>query len=171
MPPDQDGGNEDGTMVNKGQFQVPNTQIFIGLILGGRKAGPAQSMFNVLNGTQHFLMDQLAASGDGQIPQSHDPFYYDLEQGSWLVAESWGKGHFTWGILNATMGWMIPHLAPISKYRQYVGAYVTHSEWGLIGHIDVEAGYTGRFLPEILAGAAGVTDYTANPVPCRIACY
>ena len=157
-------------MINKGQFQVPNTRTTVSLSLGN-KAGPAQAVFNVLNGTQHFLIDQLAASGDGQIPQSHDPFYYDLEQGSWFLAESYGTQHFTWGILNATLGWLIPHLAPISKYRQRLGAYVEDGDWGLIGHLTVDVGYTGRFLPEILQGAAGVTDYTENPVPCRIACH
>ena len=170
MPPSQDGGNEDGTMIWKGTFQVPNTRTTVALSLGARKAGPAQSVFNVLNGTQHFLMDQLAASGDGQIPLSHDPLYYDLEQGSYLTAESWRTEHFTWGILNSTIGWLIPHLAPISKYRQFVGARVSDGDWGLIGYITVESGYTGRFLPEILPGAAGVTDYTANPAPCHAAC-
>lgn len=170
MGPDQDGGNEDGTMVSKGGFQVPNTRILVSLSLGGRKGGPPQAMFNVLNGTQHWLMDQLAASGDGQIPQSHEPFYYDLEQGSYLFAESYKTAHFTWGILNATMGWLIPHLAPVSKYRQFVGAYIADLDYGLIGRLHVESGYTGRFLPEILQGAAGVTNYTENPVPCRIGC-
>lgn len=145
-------------MVNRETFAIPNTQLTVYLML----SSPVDtvSMRNFLNITHKFFTDQLAASGDGQLPPSRNPFTYDMNQGLYMKATNHQPDqHFTWGYLNAIMGWLIPHLAPISKYRQEIGMMVTHADWGYVGYIGIKTGYTGSPLPEILPGPAGVYAY------------
>ena len=142
-------------MTGKMTFAIPNTGIVVAPILAGPAVEP-RACLALLNATQHFLMDQLAASGDG--PVTSDPWTYDLDTGVYVSALSksfeGNKEPFTWGILNATMGWLIPHLAPISKYRQQASIHVRNNGV-FIGGIGLWPGYTGVNTPQTVGGVLG----------------
>ena len=142
-------------MVGPAMFQIPNTPTLITLGLTGPVSPRAN--LNLLNATARFISNQLEASGDSQLPPSREPFIYDLEQGMFLNATSWtDQGeHLTWSMLNNTLGWLIPHLAPISKFRQGGVLWINDAKWGPVGIITFEAGYSGANLPTILPGALG----------------
>lgn len=161
LDPSQDGGNEDGTMIGPGAFQIPNSNgdLSAGLSLTGVVSPGA--LRNVLNQTSRFLAAQLAASGDSQLPPSRDPFVYDLEQGAWVTASSftWLDQHLTWTMLQQVFAWLYPHLAGVSKFRQGGVIHVGSKKWGPVGMIQFQPGFTGNATPEVLQGAAGVYQY------------
>ncbi|KAL8797883.1 MAG: hypothetical protein Q9195_000235 [Heterodermia aff. obscurata] len=161
LDPSQDGGNEDDTMIGPGAFQIPNSGGDLTASLGLNSIVSPSPLRNVLNQTSRFVAAQLAASGDGQLPPSREPFVYDLEQGAWIKAASftwWGQ-HFTWGMLQLVLAWLYPHLAGVSKFRQGGMVHVVSKEWGPVGTIEFQAGFTGNVTPEVLQGAAGVYQY------------
>lgn len=147
-------------MINVGTFRIRNTPLTVSV--GLNSIVEPEALFNLLNATQRHLAAQLAASGDSQLPPSQEPFYYNLEQGVWLEAISFTdyKQHFTWSMLNETLTWLIPHLAPVSKYRQGGMLAVGHDTWGYVGRIFIQAGYRqeGLSVP-LLEGSAGVYQY------------
>lgn len=147
-------------MIGPSLFQIPNTPLSIQLGLG--QIVDPEAMFNLLNATQRHIAAQLAASGDSQLPPSQEPFYYNLDQGMWFEAISFTeyKQHFTWSMLNETMNWLVPHLAPVSKYRQSAVMFVRHETWGSVGRIFVQPGYISEGLGvPILQGSAGVYQW------------
>ena len=161
LDPSQDGGNEDGTMIGPGAFQIPNSNGDLSANLGLVAVVSPAPMRNLLNQTSRFLAAQLSASGDGQLPPSREPFVYDLEQGAWVRASSftwWGQ-HFTWSMLQLVINWLYPHLAGVSKFRQGGVIHVVSQKWGPVGIIEFRPGYTGNVTPEVLQGAEGVYQY------------
>ena len=156
--PSVDGGNMDNTMIGPGAFKIPNSDISVSLDL--QTIVSPRANLNILNATAHFLDRQLVASGDGQLPQSRDPFIYDLEQGMYLNATSVPGQHLCWSYLNDTLGWLLPHLAAVSKYRQGGHMFIYVEPWGTVGWLGFYPGFSGVSLPTILPGAEGVTQYS-----------
>ena len=161
LDPSQDGGNEDGTMIGPGAFEIPNSDGDLSVGLGFNSITSPTPLRNVLNQTSRFLAAQLAASGDGQLPPSREPFLFDLEQGAWVRATSFTNRdeHFMWGTLQLVFAWLYPHLAGVSKFRQGGMIHVGSKKWGPMGIIEFSPGFTGNATPEILQGAAGVYQY------------
>ena len=150
----------DGTMIGPGLFKIANTPLSIQLGLG--QIVDPEAMFNLLNATQRHIAAQLAASGDSQLPPSQEPFWYNLDQGVWFEAISFTdyKQHLTWSMLNETMTWLVPHLAPVSKYRQSAAVFVIHATYGSVGRIFIQPGYKSEGLGvPVLAGSEGVYQY------------
>ena len=71
--------------------------------LGGRV--DVKGEFNVLDFTQHYIIEQLA--------QDRDALYVDLDQGVFLNVSSTQGLYLTWGMLDASMGCLIPHMGPV----------------------------------------------------------
>ena len=152
-----DGGNADGDEINANTFQVPGTQTTIGFTID--TIGSADAQRSMLNATVNFVQAQLAASGDGQLPQAVDPFLFDLNQGCYLYLTSVKGQHLTWGIMGATVGWLYKHMGEQAQYRRGAGLYVHDSKWGLVGQGRVGFGYTNKPVPAVIPGAAGITHY------------
>ena len=114
----------------------------------------------VLNGTYNFMQAQLAASGDGQLPQDVDPFYFDLNKGAFFTCQSVSGQHLTWGILGAATGWLLHHMGEQAAYRKGANFAIHDSQWGLVGTGQAKSGYTGKALPTVVGGPDGVTHYT-----------
>lgn len=113
----------------------------------------------ILNATNTFIQAQLAASGDGQLPQAVDPLYYDYQNGAFVQCSSDPGQHLTWGILGAVMPWLYKHLGEASQYRHVASAAIHDSDWGVVGMCMVSFGYTGTAVPQVVQGPAGVTNY------------
>ena len=155
-----DGGNVDGTMIDGGSFQIPNTPLKVGLNL--LKIVDPEALFALLNATQLHVAAQLAASGDSQLPPSREPFWYNQNQGVWLEAQSvtWRNQHLLWSMLNDTLSWLIPHLAPVSQFGQGGSLTVQHDTWGFVGWIRFMDGFRSEGLGvEVLQGNAGVDQW------------
>ena len=115
-----------------------------------------------MNETYQFILQQIAASGDGQIPQSRDPFKYDIEQGVYISMQSRPGQHLTWGIMGATVGWMLKHLGEQSyAVEGYFQVYDSGwGDWAPIGYGSFQPGYLSNGeRATIIEGPAGVTVY------------
>lgn len=153
-----DGGDADGDEYLPNTFLIPGTNTTIVLNTEGR--GPPVAIKAVLNGSYAFVRSQLLASGDGQLPQNVDPFYYDLNNGAFVMCQSVPGQHLTWGILGAALGWLFHHLGEQSAYKTLSTFHIWEAPWGLIANGQATAGYTGKALPKIVAGPDGVTQYS-----------
>lgn len=89
-------------------FAIPNSKTTIRIYLSNYGVAAAQR--ELLNTTVNFVQAQLAASGDGQLPQAVDPFIMDLNHGAWLHVYSLEGQHMTWGIFNNFITWLYKHL-------------------------------------------------------------
>lgn len=154
-----DGGNADGDEIAQNTFQVPGTNNSLVLYLG--TIGPRSAIIGVLNGTTQFIQSQLLASGDGQLPQDVDPFFYDLNRGAYFKAQSRKGQHLTWGILNNAAGWLFHHLGEGAAYRRECIFHIWDSQWGLVGDGTVTPGYSGKGIPQVVAGPDGITNYNS----------
>ena len=136
---------------------MPNTSTTVVLNLATPCSPVAQR--DVLNATYNFILAQITASGDGQLPQDVDPFYYDQSHGVFFQAQSVKGEHLTWGILGAAAGFLLQHQA-VSDYG-LGGTFSVHDgNWGLVGTGQIAVGYSGVALPKIVDGPAGVTKYS-----------
>ena len=114
----------------------------------------------VLNSTYQFVLRQILVSGDGQLPQDVDPFWYDLNEGAYFECESFPGQHLTWGILGATAGWLHHHLGEQAAYKTLTRFQVYDGPWGLIARGRAWSGYTGKGVPQVVAGSDGVAHYS-----------
>ena len=154
-----DGGNADGDELSPNYFAIPGTRTSIRLTLSGM--GPASAERKVLNETRNFITEQLAASGDGQLPQSVDPFVFDSQAGCYFNATSLKGEHLTWGILGTTVNWLYKHMGERAQYREGATMWISDSDWGSVGIATIEFGYLNQPNPQIVQGPAGVTNYSA----------
>lgn len=122
--------------------------------------GDSSEQRAVLNGTYNFILAQILASGDGQLPQAVDPFYYDLNQGAYFTCQSVKGQHLTWGILGAAAGWFLHHLGEEAHYRYGVTFSVHDAPWGLVGGGEIKPGYTNKGIPQVIGGPDGVAHYS-----------
>ena len=129
------------------------------IILNLNSKGPASVEQALLNATKNFIQAQFAASGDGQLPQDVDPFYYDLNDGCFFEAQSLPGEHLTWGILSTTLGWLYKHLGESAQYRSGASFGIRDSGWGAVAIGHITFGYSGKPTPQVVAGPAGVTNY------------
>ena len=155
--PSDDGGNGTGDQIDDFTFKIPDTKTTLVVYLGEIVSRTNER--NVINATINFLTQQLAASGDGQLPQNVDPFTYDLEQGVYVQVNSTDGNHLTWGILGATMSWLNLHLSGYAAYRRGVKFHVWDEPWGHVGSGGINRGYSGVPVPQVVAGEAGVAHY------------
>ena len=152
-----DGGNGTGDQIADHTFKIPDTNTMLVVYTGGVVSPRGER--NVINATINFIHDQLAASGDGQLPQNVDPFIYDLEQGIFIRCNSSSGQHLTWGILDTTISWLNVHLSGYVQYRTEVTFFMWDAPWGLVGSGEITAGYSGVATPQVVQGPAGVTHY------------
>lgn len=94
VSPSVDGGNATGDQIGPSAFQIPDTDTK--LYFSATGTTQSRLLKNLLNATLKFIRDQLAASGDGELPKHLDPFTYDLEQGIFFQASSQEGRHLTY---------------------------------------------------------------------------
>lgn len=152
-----DGGDADGDEIAANTFLVPGTKTTINLYLDN--IGLADAERSLLNATVNFVQAQLAASGDGQLPQAVDPFLFDLNQGAYFYMASEKGQHLTWGILGATVGWLYKHMGEQAQYRYGAVINVADGKWGPVAQGRMGFGYTNKPVPALVPGAAGITNY------------
>ena len=153
-----DGGNADGDLTNlPNVFAIPGTRTQIKLYT--KLYGPASAERKLLNATRNFLAEQLAASGDGQLPQSVDPFVFDSQEGCFLNLTSAEGQHLTWGILSSAVNWLYKHMGERAQYRQGATIWIYDYPWGYVGIGVIEYGYLGQPNPQVVPGPAGVARY------------
>lgn len=152
-----DGGDADGDQIGANLFQVSGTNTTIGFVI--TDIGLADAQRSMLNATVNFVQAQLAASGDGQLPQAVDPFFFDLNQGCYFYIASIKGQHLTWGIMGAAVGWLYKHMGEQAQFRRGARVQVYDGKWGLIGLGTVGFGYTDKPVPAVVPGAAGITNY------------
>ena len=164
---DMRGGDADGDAVyptfNGGNyflFEIPNSHTNISLYLASN-VGPALSQKTLLDSVRNFTVAQLAASGDGQLPQSVDPFVYDLQQGIYLNVSSVKGQHLTWGIFNVAAQWLYKHMGEANQYHHPGSFWIIDSDWGSVAMGSTTFGYTNSQLPQVIQGPAGVTNYSS----------
>ena len=140
-------------------FPIPGTLTSVRLGLNGR--GPSSAERKVLNATSNFITEQLAASGDGQLPQSVDPFTFDTQDGCYFNASSVEGQHLTWGILGDTVNWLYKHMGERAQYREGATLWIFDSNVDCVGIGLIVFDYTDHPNPQVVQGPAGVTNYSA----------